>query len=49
MQATIGELIYKSKTKGLSTNTEVEQMRQEFKSYHYQPKLQPWMTTTNQS
>ncbi len=49
MQATIGELIYKSKTKGLSANTEVEQMRQEFKSYHYQPKLQPWMTTTNQS
>jgi flavin-dependent dehydrogenase len=45
IQATIGEFIYKSKTRGIPHNTEVEQMRQAFKNYRYQPRLQPWTTT----
>ncbi|NEP19933.1 MAG: type VI secretion system baseplate subunit TssK, partial [Leptolyngbya sp. SIO4C1] len=42
VQASIGELIYKSKTRGLADNTAVEQMRQEFQQYQYRPELQPW-------
>ena len=42
VQASIGELVYKSKTKGLSNNTAVEKMREEFKHYQYRPELQPW-------
>ncbi|NEQ80926.1 MAG: tryptophan halogenase, partial [Moorea sp. SIO2I5] len=44
-QGAIAELIYKFRTRKLSDNTEVEQMREEFKSYQYQPKLQPWTAT----
>ena len=36
-KAVIGEMIYKSKTKGLPDNSQIEQMRQEFKSYRYRP------------
>ncbi|MEA5568506.1 NAD(P)/FAD-dependent oxidoreductase [Anabaena sp. UHCC 0399] len=44
-QAAIGELVYKFKTRGLPANTEVEEMRQEFRqSYQFRPELQPWMT-----
>jgi flavin-dependent dehydrogenase len=42
-QGAIGELVYKSKTKNLPANSQVEQMRQEFEHYQYQPKLQPWI------
>ncbi|MGB3402681.1 MAG: tryptophan 7-halogenase [Microcoleaceae cyanobacterium] len=45
-QGAIAELIYKFRTRRLSDNTEVEEMRQGFKTYQYQPKLQPWMTTS---
>ncbi|TRU53162.1 MAG: tryptophan halogenase [Microcystis aeruginosa Ma_QC_Ca_00000000_S207] len=48
-QATIGELIYKFKTKGLPANSEIEAMRQEFKTYQYQPTLQPWLTEASHS
>lgn len=34
-KAAIGELIYKFKTKGLSPNSQIEKMRQEFLSYRY--------------
>ena len=44
LQAAIGEVIYKFKTKGMSSNSGIEQMRQEFENYQYQPELQPWMT-----
>ncbi len=46
-QASIGELVYKFKIKGLPANTEIGQMRQEFKTYKYQPKLQPWLPSVN--
>jgi flavin-dependent dehydrogenase len=36
-QASIGERVYKSKTKGLPTNSYIAQMREEFKTYRYQP------------
>lgn len=39
-QAAIAELIYRYKTRGLPANTQIEKMRQEFKSYQYQAKLQ---------
>ncbi len=40
--AAVGELIYKSKTRGLSANSQIEKMRQEFKSYQSRAELQPW-------
>jgi flavin-dependent dehydrogenase len=43
LQAAIGELVYKFKTRNLSVNTEIEQMREEFKSYQPKPQLQPWL------
>ncbi|WP_013334440.1 NAD(P)/FAD-dependent oxidoreductase [Gloeothece verrucosa] len=43
-KAAIAERVYKSKIKGVPNNTEIEQMREEFKSYRYQPELQPWKT-----
>ncbi|MBW4585732.1 tryptophan 7-halogenase [Aetokthonos hydrillicola Thurmond2011] len=42
-QAAVGELIYRYKTKKVPANSQVEKMRQEFKSYRYQPKLRPWL------
>jgi flavin-dependent dehydrogenase len=45
-QAAIGELIYKSKIRGLPKSSEVAQMRQEFQTYRYCPQLQPWITKT---
>lgn len=36
------EAIYKYKTKGLPSNSQIFQMHQEFKSYQYRPELQPW-------
>jgi hypothetical protein len=41
-QAITWELVYKYLTRGLSSNSQVEKMRQEFKSYQYQPELEPW-------
>ena len=38
----MGELRHKFQTNGLPDNSEIEQMRQEFKSYQYQPQVQPW-------
>jgi flavin-dependent dehydrogenase len=49
IQATIGELIYKSKTKGFSDNSQIEQMRQEFQTYQYLPALQPSITEVSSS
>ena len=43
VQAAIGELVYKFQIKNLPANTEIEQMRQEFRSYQYKPQLQPWL------
>ena len=43
VQAAVGELVYKFKTRGLPANTEIEEMRQEFKSYKFRPELQPWI------
>jgi flavin-dependent dehydrogenase len=43
-QAVIGELVYKFQTRNLSVNTEIEQMREEFKSYKYKPQLQSWLS-----
>ncbi len=40
-KAALGELIYKFKTRGLPENSQVEKMRQEFKSYQYRPAWQP--------
>jgi len=40
--STISELVYKSKIKGLPDNTAVENMRQEFQEYSYQPQLEAW-------
>jgi len=40
-KAALGELIYKFKTRGLPENSQIEKMRQEFKSYQYQPAWQP--------
>jgi hypothetical protein len=40
-KAAVGELIYKFKTRGLPENTQIEKMRQEFKSYQYRPAGQP--------
>jgi flavin-dependent dehydrogenase len=40
-KAALGELIYKFKTRGLPENSQVEKMRQEFKSYQYRPAGQP--------
>ncbi|MEH2026209.1 NAD(P)/FAD-dependent oxidoreductase [Nostoc sp.] len=39
------ELSYRFKLKkGLSDNSSIEKMRQEFKNYQYRPELQPWRT-----
>jgi flavin-dependent dehydrogenase len=42
-QAIITEQVYKSKVKHLAANSQIEAMREEFKSYRYQPELQNWM------
>ncbi len=39
-KAALGELIYKFKTRGLPENSQIEKMRQEFKSYQYRPAWQ---------
>ena len=44
IQSAIGELVYKFKTRGLSHNSQISQMREEFKGYQYKPSLQSWMT-----
>ena len=44
LQAALSELVYKFQTRNLPANTEIEQMRQEFKHYQHQPRLQPWLT-----
>lgn len=41
--ATLGELIYLIQTRTLPANTQVAKVRQEFRSYRYQNKLQPWV------
>ncbi|MEA5568505.1 NAD(P)/FAD-dependent oxidoreductase [Anabaena sp. UHCC 0399] len=42
-KAIVGEFIYKSKTKGLPNNSEIERVRQEFKGYKYQPEKHSWL------
>ena len=39
--AIFGELVFKVKSKGVPHNTEIDQMREEFKRYEYIPELQP--------
>ena len=39
----IAELVYKYKTKNKPYNSEIAQMDEEFKTYRYQPQLQPWV------
>lgn len=41
--ASLGELVYLIKTRTLPANTQVAKVRQEFTSYRYQTKLQPWI------
>lgn len=41
--AALGELVYVVKTRTLPANTQVAKMQQEFVSYRYQNKLQPWL------
>ncbi len=43
----LGELVYQFKTWGLPENSQVEQMREEFKSYQYQAELQSWIETAS--
>ncbi|NET58942.1 MAG: tryptophan halogenase [Symploca sp. SIO2E6] len=43
----LGEMIYKFKTWGVPENTQIEEMREEFKSYQYQAELQSWMETAS--
>jgi hypothetical protein len=38
----LGEMRHNFLTRGLPDNSEIEEMRQEFKEYRYQGKLQPW-------
>ncbi|MBD2342817.1 NAD(P)/FAD-dependent oxidoreductase [Anabaena subtropica] len=38
----MGEQIYLFKTRNLPDNSLINQMREEFKNYQYQPELQPW-------
>ncbi len=38
----MGELRHEFQTKGLPNNSDIEQMRQEFKNYQYKSELQPW-------
>lgn len=38
----MGELRHKLQNRNLPDNSEIEQMRQEFKDYQYRPQLQPW-------
>jgi hypothetical protein len=38
----LGELIYRYKVKDVPDNSQVAKMREEFKSYRYRAKLQPW-------
>lgn len=42
-KAIVGEFIYKSKTKGLPDNSEIERVREEFKGYRYQPERHSWL------
>ncbi|BAZ44878.1 hypothetical protein NIES4102_18950 [Chondrocystis sp. NIES-4102] len=46
VQSAIGEMVYKSKTKNMPKNSEIAQMRAEFKNYRYKPQLQPWSAET---
>jgi hypothetical protein len=39
-QSIIGEMVYKSKIKGLPDNSEIAKMQSEFKNYRYQPSIQ---------
>lgn len=43
IQGSIGELSYKFQTRGMAKNTEIAQMREEFKNYRYKSALQPWL------
>lgn len=42
-QAAINELTYNYSNRKVPKNTQIAQMCQEFKSYKYQSKLQPWI------
>lgn len=39
----LAELIYKYKTKEIPHNSKITKVDEEFKSYRYQPELQPWL------
>ncbi len=43
VSAAIAEQVYLFKTKDLPDNSEIEQMRQDFKAYQYHPQLQSWL------
>jgi flavin-dependent dehydrogenase len=47
VEAAIAEMVYKHFTKGIPDNSQIEQMRQEFANYRYQPKLNAWLTETS--
>jgi hypothetical protein len=42
----IAPIVYKHFTKGIPDNSQIEQMRQEFANYRYQPKLNTWLKDT---
>jgi flavin-dependent dehydrogenase len=41
-ESALDELIFKFKTRGLPASTIMAKVTEDFKSYQYQPKLQPW-------
>ena len=45
-KAAIAEMVYLYFTKNIPDNSAIEQMRQEFANYHYQPKLNAWLEDT---
>ncbi len=48
VKASLYEMVYQFKTRNVSDNSTIDEIRQAFKQYKYQPKLQHWMTETTQ-
>ncbi len=46
IQSALAEMVYKYFTRGIPDNSQIEQMRQEFTNYCYQPKLNAWLEDT---
>jgi hypothetical protein len=46
-QSSWNDFIYRRQTKGLPANSEIARVTEEFKSYKYQPELEPWLKSQN--